>query len=435
MARGKISFSYFWYNMVLSVGAVFLVPYLIIRGIVKHRPVRAYFQKLSAEQMQRLAGKPVVWFQAVSVGEVIVANIVLKELRKLLPQYAVLVTTTTPTGQEMARKLLGEEAVVTYFPIDFPWIVKRFITQVKPRLFVMMEAEIWPNVIRYCQTAQVKVALLNGLISDRAYRRYERFPALIQAVLARVDLFAMQTAEGANRIGQLGAPLNRIQVTGNAKFDQSYPEITPQIRQQFLQQYQWAETDPILVAASTHKGEEPLVLAAFQELLKKTAAFKLILAPRHPERGDEVAALVKEAGLSMVRRSTGQCAATPQVVLLDTFGELSLAFNVATLVFMGGSLMPIGGHNVLEAAAQSKPVMYGPYMHKTRESKRLLEEVDAGFTVNDPSELVATVKQLRADPVLYQQRGEAARQAVLRNKGSAAQMAVLAAALVEGESS
>jgi 3-deoxy-D-manno-octulosonic-acid transferase len=434
MARGKMNFSYFWYNAVLSVGAVFLIPYLVIRGIVKHRPVRAYFRKLSAGQMQRLAGKPVVWFQAVSVGEVIVANIVIQELRKLLPHYAVLVTTTTPTGQAMALKLLGEEAVVTYFPLDLPWIVKRFIAQVKPRLFVMMEAEIWPNVIRYCQATQVKVALLNGLISDRAYRRYGRFPALIRTVLAQVDLFAMQTAEGANRIGQLGAPKDRIRVAGNAKFDQSYPEITPEIRRQFLEQYQWTETDPILVAASTHKGEEPPVLAAFQELLKETAAFKLILAPRHPERGAEVAALVKEAGLSVARRSTGQSAAAPQVVLLDTFGELSLAFNVATLVFMGGSLAPIGGHNVLEAAAQSKPVMYGPHMHKTTESKRLLEEVDAGFTVHDPSELVATVKQLRADPVLYQQRGAAARQAVLRNKGSATQMAALTAALVEGES-
>jgi 3-deoxy-D-manno-octulosonic-acid transferase len=432
MAHGKMSFSYFLYNLVLGIGTVFLIPYLVIRGIVKHRPVLAYFRKLSTSQLQRLAGKPVIWIQAVSVGEVIVANIMVKELRRILPQYALLITTTTPTGQAMAVKLLGEEAAVAYFPFDLPWLVKRFIAQVKPSLFLMMEAEIWPNVIRYCQAAQVKVALINGLISDRAFKRYSRFAAFVETVLAQVDLFAMQTVEGANRIGKLGAPLERIQVAGNAKFDQAYPEIESQTRQQFLQQYQWSEADQILVAASTHKGEEPIVIEAFKSLLAETASFKLILAPRHPERAEEVAVLLKEADLSFVRRSTGQNAAAPQVVLLDTFGEFGLVFNVADLVFMGGSLTPIGGHNVLEAAAQSKPVIYGPYMHKTRESQSLLEEVDAGFTVNDAAELVATVKQLSSDPVLYQKRGQAARQAVLNNKGSAAKMAGSVAALVEG---
>jgi 3-deoxy-D-manno-octulosonic-acid transferase len=432
MAHGKISFFYFLYNLVLGIGTVFLLPYLLIRGVVKHRPILAYFRKLPAGQLQRLAGKPVIWLQAVSVGEVIVANIVVKELRRLLPQYAVLITTTTPTGQAMAVKLLGEEAVVAYFPLDLPWLVKRFIAQVKPSLFLMMEAEIWPNVIRNCRASQVKVALVNGLISDRAFKRYSRFTAFMKTVLEQVDLFAMQTAEGANRIGQLGAPLERIQVTGNAKFDQAYPEIEPQIKQQFLQQYHWTETDRILVAASTHKGEEPIIIAAFQSLLAETPSFKLILAPRHPERAEEVAALLKEANLSFVRRSTGQNAAAPQVVLLDTFGEFGLAFNVADVVFMGGSLVSIGGHNVLEAAAQFQPVIYGPYMHKTTESKLLLEKVDAGFTVKDAAELVATVKQLSADPVLHQKRGQAARQAVLRNKGSAAKLAALVAALVEG---
>jgi 3-deoxy-D-manno-octulosonic-acid transferase len=433
MAHEKMSFPYFLYNLLLGAGTVFLIPYLAIRGLVKRRPVLAYFRKLTPEQLKRLAGKPVIWIQAVSVGEVIVANIVIKELRRLLPRSALLVTTTTPTGQAMALKLLGEEAVVTYFPLDLPWVVKRFVTQVRPRLFLMMEAEIWPNAIRYCQAVQAKVALVNGLISDRAYRRYGRFPALLKAVLAQVDLFAMQNVEAANRIGRLGAPLDRIQVAGNAKFDQAYPEIVPQAKQQFLQQYQWSDTDQILVAASTHKGEEPIVITAFRNLLVETPDFKLILAPRHPERAGEVAALLKEAGLSFARRSAGQVAAPPQVVLLDTFGEFGLAFNVADLVFLGGSLTPIGGHNVLEVAAQSKPVIYGPYMHKTRESQRLLEEVDAGFTVNDAVELVTTIRQLSADPVLYQKRGQAARRAVLQNKGSAARMAALATALIAGD--
>jgi 3-deoxy-D-manno-octulosonic-acid transferase len=431
MDQRKVSFSYFLYNLGLGLSLVFFLPYFLIRNLVKRRPIFAYFRKLSSDRLRQIAGRPVIWVQAVSVGEVIVANIVIKELRRLLPQHAIVLTTTTPTGQAMALKLLGEEALVSYFPFDLPGLVKRFIAQINPCLFVMMEAEIWPNVIRYCRKTGVKVALVNGLISDRAFKSYSRFTVFMKTVLAQVDLLAMQTAEGATRVGRLGAPEERIRMVGNAKFDQAYPEFGLEVKQEFLQQYQWEEADPILVAASTHKGEEPIVITAFQTLLAETPSFKLILAPRHPERGEEVAVLLKEAGLSFKRRSTGQGAATPQVVLLDTFGELGLAFNVADLVFMGGSLTPVGGHNVLEAAAQFKPVIYGPYMYKTRESQRLLEEVDAGFTVHDAVELAATVRRLRSDSVLYEKRGRAAYQAVLRNKGSAAQMAALVAALLK----
>lgn len=422
------------YNLLLVFLALLGLPVVWIRNLIRHRPFLPYFRKLTPDLLQRIAGRPVIWVQAVSVGEVVVANCVLKELRKLLPTYAVVFTTTTPTGQTMARQILDEDTVVAYFPYDIPFLVKRFIRQLNPSLFVMVEAEIWPNVIRYCHRAGVKIALVNGLVSDRSFRRYLGFSGFMKEVLAQVDLFVMQSAEDANRIGKIGAPLERIRVTGNAKFDQTYPEISPEMRYKFLDQYGWSRQDTVFVAASTHRGEEEIIIAAFGELLT-TGPFRLILAPRHPERGEEVAGLLKNAGLSYARRSTGQSAAAPQVLLLDTFGELGLAYALGRVVFVGGSLVGVGGHNVLEAAVQSKPVIYGPFMHKARESKRLLEEVDAGFTVNNSRELATVIRQLLADPELYQKRCDAARSAVLRNKGTTEKAASLTAALLEGSSS
>jgi 3-deoxy-D-manno-octulosonic-acid transferase len=430
MAKRGIGYSL--YNLLLTLLAFLGWPVVWVRNLIRHRPFLSYFRKLAPKQLQRIAGRPVIWIQAVSAGEVVVANCVLKELRKLLPRYAVVFTTTTPTGQTMARQILDEDILMAYFPYDIPFLVKRFIRQINPRLFMMMEAEIWPNVIRYCHEAGVKIALVNGLVSDHSYRRYLHFSGFMKEVLAQVDLFVMQSAEDANRIGKIGASLKRIRVAGNAKFDQSYPEISLEIRQKFLDQYRWSREDTIFVAASTHRGEEEIIIAAFGELLT-TGPFRLILAPRHPERGEEVAGLLKESGFSYIRRSAGQAADAPLVLLMDTFGELGLAYAMGRVVFVGGSLIGVGGHNVLEAAAQSKPVIYGPFMHKARESKRLLEEADAGFTVKDSRELVAVIRQLLADPVVYQKRCDAARDAVLRNKGTTVKAAALTAALLEGE--
>jgi 3-deoxy-D-manno-octulosonic-acid transferase len=425
------------YNLFLVLLTLFCLPFIWMRNLMKHRPFLPYFRKLSRDQLKTIAGRPVLWVQAVSVGEVVVASCILKELRKLFPGYAVVFTTTTPTGQAMARKILDQDTMLAYFPYDIPILVKRFIAQVKPSLFLMVEAEIWPNVIRYCKKAGVRVALVNGLISDRSYRRYLRFSGFMKEVLAQVDLFIMQSAEDANRIGQIGAPLERIRVAGNAKFDQNYPVISLEMRQQFLEQYRWNPDDPVFVAASTHQGEEEIIIAAFKELLA-AGPFRLILAPRHPERGEEVASLLHNAGLSYKRRSTGPAGlAGPasQVLLLDTFGELGLAYAVGKVVFVGGSLVSIGGHNVLEAAVQSKPVIYGPFMHKARESRKLLEEADSGFAVSNSWELVTVIQQLLADPALYQRRCEAARQAVLRNKGTTVNIARLTATLLEGPQS
>lgn len=429
MAERKVG--YFIYNLLLVFMATLLLPYFAIRNITLRRPVFPYFKKIGDGELRKLAGKPVIWIQAVSVGETVVANILLEKLRELLPDYGIVLTTTTPTGQAMAQKLLGDRAVVAYFPFDFPFLVKRFIKQVKPVLFVMTETEIWPNAIRFARQSGGKVALVNGFISDRSFKGYLKVKRFLAEVFSRVDLLVMQSAESANRIGALGAPLERIKVSGNIKFDQNYPDYPERQIIDFLRKYRWDGADKIFTAASTHHGEEEIIIDAFLRLLAE-GPYKLILAPRHPERAAEVAAILDRRQLDFVKRTDNRLPEkAAAVLLLDTFGELGLAYAVAETVFVGGSLTDIGGHNVLEAAAQAKPVIYGPFMHKAKESKRLLEEADAGFTARDAAELVKIIKEITSDRRRYQKRAAAAKAAVLSNQGAALDTALLVAELIK----
>ncbi len=428
---GKLKINYLLYNSFLTLISLFFIPYFIIRNIVLKRPVLPYFHNLTPEFVKQLQA-PVIWVQAVSVGETVVAHCIVNKLREMLPDYQVVFTTTTPTGQAMAQKLLGATTPITYFPFDFPLFIKSFVKRVQPKLFVMIETEIWPNAIRYCRQSGAKVVMVNGRISNRSYGKYLKLTPFLKVVLSQLDLLAMQSAEDANRIGTLGAPLDRIMVTGNAKFDQAYPVFTPEVLEAFRNQYGWNGEVPIFTAASTHHGEEEQVIAAYRELLKQRSYY-LILAPRHPDRADEVAQLLTAADLKFVCRTAVDVPETPQVLLLDTFGELGLSYAVADAVFVGGSLVDIGGHNVVEAAVQRKPVIFGPYMHGQQESKELLEAVSAGITVADAAELAQTVKELITDRQRYEILAEKARQAVIANQGAAANSVRLIADLLERE--
>lgn len=415
MARSKIAYGI--YDLFLAVAAIFLIPYFVIRNLILRRPVFPYFQLPSKTELDKIKGKPVIWMQAVSVGETVVAKVILDELQKRLPDHAFVFTNTTPTGQAMARKILPASVCLAYFPFDLPFMVRRFLKAIRPSLLILVETEIWPNAIRQAKLSGCKVAIVNGIISDRSFKRYQKFRFFIKEVFGHCDLFAMQSAENANRIGALGAPLERVQVSGNSKFDQTYPEIKPEQIEALLEQYGWSKETPVFTAASTHRGEEEIILSAYRQLLNDES-YNLILAPRHPERADEVIALLKERQFGFFQRSQPVTGQKASILLMDTFGELGLAYAAADVVFVGGSLANVGGHNVLEAAAQAKPVMYGPYMHKSRPSKQLLEEADAGFTVRDDVETVRTIKELTADRTVYKKRAENARKVVVSNQGA-----------------
>ncbi len=429
MAKRKIA--YLIYNTIACPILLLAIPFFIIRNLALRRPVLSYFFNLSSPQKAQLKDKQVVWVQAVSVGETFIAESIIKEIKKLHPEYQIVLTTTTPTGQQIAKDKMGELALVTYFPLEIPFLMKRFIAKLHPILFVMVESEIWPNAIFYCKKAGSKIAIVNGRIGNRSYQNYSKVKGFMKIVFEQFDLFAMQSVNDANRIGELGAPLERIVVTGNAKFDQEYPTFSEEQLNAFRQQYHFKKGNLVFTAASTHPGEEAIVIEAYINLSRaraKTEPAYLIVAPRHPNRADEVAALLEKEGLSYVRRSiskdvtqTMNKAQDCRILLLDTFGELGLAYAVSDVVLVAGSLVRmknIAGHNVLEAAVQEKPVIYGPFMDNFLESKRLLEEVDAGFTVQDAGELTKTILELVKDQELYRQRATSAKKAVLANRGA-----------------
>jgi 3-deoxy-D-manno-octulosonic-acid transferase len=423
VAKWKIA--YFIYNFCVCVAVLLALPYFIIRNLILRRPILPYFFNLSRMEVEILKDKQVVWIQAVSVGETMVAESIIRELKKLQPDLQIVFTTTTPTGYQVAKQRLHELALVTYFPLELPFFMKRLINKIHPLLLIMIESELWPNAIRYSKEAGAKVALVNGRISDRSYQNYLRISGFVKMVFQQIDLLAMQSVEDANRIGTIGAPLTRIMVTGNAKFDQEYPCFNLEQLESFCQQYHFKKENLIFTAASTHRGEEEIIIQAYLDLLKVESAY-LILAPRHPERAAEVATLLQQSQLSYTMRSSRESVSECSVLLLDTFGELGLAYAVADVVLVGGSLIKmkgIAGHNVLEAAAQEKPVLYGPYMGNFRESKRLLEEVDAGFTVHDAPELTKTIQDVTRDRALYQRRAKSAKAAVMTNRGASQQTA------------
>ncbi len=435
MAKWKIS--YFIYNILVLFAAIFIAPYFIMRNLLLRRPVLRYFNNFSQSEVEELKGKKVIWIQAVSVGETMVAASLIREIKEVLPEYKVVFTTTTPAGFLIATQKLEDMALITFFPLEIPILMRRFVKKIHPEILILVESELWPNAVRYAKGFGAKVALANGRISDRSYKNYLRFSGFIKNIFQQIDLFIMQSVEDANRIGEIGAPLERIMVSGNVKFDQDYPVYSDEQLNLFRQQYRLKPGMLILTAGSTHRGEEEIIIEAFQNLRLETPCF-LILAPRHSERADEVAALLNENKLSFCKRSSGKTKVNSQVLLLDTYGELSLVYAVADLVFVGGSLIKmngIAGHNILEAAAQGKPVIYGPYMDNFRESKGLLEEVDAGFTVHNAKELTLKLKELLADPVLYQNRASNAKNAVLTNRGAAGNSIELLKKLVDNKES
>ncbi len=426
MAKREIVFLI--YNIIACPILLLAAPFFVIWNLALRRPVLPCFRGLSRPQKARLKDKQVVWLQAVSAEETFIAGRIIKEIKKSHPDFQIVLTTTTFTGRQIAKEKLGELALITYFPLEIPFLMKRFIMNLRPVLFVMVGTDIWPNAVFYCKKAGSKIATVNGRIGNRSYQNYSKVKGFMKIVFDQFDLFAMQSVHDANRIGELGAPLERIMVTGNAKFDQEYPAFSGEQLDAFRRQYYFKKENLLFTAAGTHPGEEAVVIQAYLNLLRKEPAY-LIIAPSHPNGCGGVAELLEKEGLPYIRRSTGKIVPSninkePQdagVLLWDTFEELGPAYAVSDVVLAGGSLAKIrgaAGPNVLEAAVQEKLVIYGPFMDNSLESKALLEEVDAGFTVRSAADMTSTILKLVENRELYRQRATRAKKAVLANEGA-----------------
>jgi 3-deoxy-D-manno-octulosonic-acid transferase len=402
-------------------------PYLAWQAVRYRKYIGSLRQRLGYLPVSfNLDGEQSIWIHAVSVGEVLTARALLPQLRERYPRYRLFLSTTTMTGQEIARNSLQYVDEVFYLPFDLGFVVNRTLGLVKPKLFIMMETEIWPNLLRACHRDGIRTVLVNGRISSRSYPRYRLARPFFRRVLAHVDRFCMQSEESARRIIDMGAEPDRVVVTGSLKFDSlELPGATSATtadrgRQRVLRYFRISPDRPVIIAASTLKGEETAVLEAFQRIRARVPDVLLIIAPRKPERFDEVEQLARRGGWKVARRKELPVDAEPRcdIVVLDTIGELAQLFQIATAVFVGGSLVDQGGHNILEPAVFGKPIVFGPYMQNFAEIARAFIDNDAAIQIRTGRELEHALMGLLTDPVRRARLGAAARALVEANRGA-----------------
>ena len=398
----------------LALATVY-APAAAIRRVVHGVPMRL---RARLGHLEPLSGPaPRVWVHAVSLGEAIAATPLVEGLRRMYPALPLVMTTVTETGASVVRERFRGQAEHRFLPLDLPGATARAIDAIAPAFFVAMETELWPNLLRALARRKVPIMIANGRLSDRSFRRYHLVRGFMRDVLGDVTVFGMRSAEDARRMIALGASPERVVVTGNIKHDAGEdPAGAAELWRRLIG---LRESQPVWIAGSTHRGEEDAVLAAHAAARARIPDLALVLAPRHPERVPEVQALVEKHGWAVRRRSQPpeRVADTP-VVLLDTVGELSQIYGAADVVFVGGSLVAAGGHNMLEAAVRGKPVLFGPHTENFREAAELLLACGAARTVHTAAELGDTVTTLLGDPALREQLGAAGRAAVASRHGA-----------------
>ncbi|MFB3815913.1 MAG: 3-deoxy-D-manno-octulosonic acid transferase [Terriglobales bacterium] len=382
------------YSMALALALVVSAPWWLVQ-MLRHGKYRAGLGERFGRVPRRLhrEGGHTSWVHAVSVGEVLAISGVVQELRRRLPDRRMVVSTTTATGQKLAREKFGE-ANVFYFPLDFAFAIRPYLRALRPELVVVAETEFWPNFLREVRQSGARVAIVNARISDRSYPRYRLLRGLVRRALSGMDIFLAQSDEDARRLREIGAPAERVHVSGNLKFDVKPPATAPivsKVRAAVAESGAW----PIVVAGSTVDGEEAIVLEAFRQFQRSFPGALLVLAPRHPERFAAVADLLHASGTTFRRRSQWNDEPLGAgVFLLDTIGELGALYAVADMAFVGGSLVPRGGHNILEPALHGVPVIAGPYTENFRDIVSLFRSAGALPVVKDAAELAAVLTDL-----------------------------------------
>jgi len=371
-----------------------------------------------------------IWVHAVSVGEVLAIAQLVRRLLEHYPGLPILITTATPTGAERVRALFGDEVEHRYAPIDLPWVVCRFLGAYRPRLLVLVETEIWPNLIHHAHCDGVPILLANARLSPRSAAGYRRVASLTREALRKIDLIAPHGEADGERFLALGARPGGVEVIGSIKFDVHLPASLRERAD--VMRREWGGQRPVWLAASTHEGEEELLLQAHAKIRRRVKDALLILVPRHPERFERVAQLVEEMGFPLVRRSEQRpCDEETAVFLGDSMGELTLFMGASDLAFIGGSLVPHGGHNILEAAAQGVAVIYGPHMFNFSEIGELFLQQGAAVQVDSVGALAEQAARWLGDASERSRIGEAGRELVDQNRGAMARLIGLVERLLD----
>ena len=370
--------------------------------------------------MRKIEGRRAIWVHAASVGEIVATSPIVKDIKKKFPEAVVVVSVVTATGHAMAHRIIPEAEGIIFFPLDLPFLTQRILDIIKPITILLVETEIWPNFLRIAEKEKIPVMMVNGRISDRSMKRYMMIRSFTKEMLASIQYFCMQSKLDAEYIQVLGAAKERITVTGNTKYDQTYAQVTEDEKRQLQDEFGFGRNHPIIVAGSTHRGEEEAVLTAFNEILKAYPEARLLIAPREIMRGNDVKALAEKNGLRAICRSTmtGPVHVKTPVVVLDTIGELGRLYSLGDIIFVGGSLVKTGGHNILEPAAHGKPILVGPHMFNFKEIYSLLSSRHACLMVKDTKELVDTMLLLCRDKELRDTMGQNCLDIVHENRGA-----------------
>lgn len=414
---------YWIYNFLLIIYWIGLIPVILYRLAFEegfYERIRQSAGYMPDSLMRKIEGRRAIWVHAASVGEIVATSPIVKDIKQKFPDAVVVVSVVTATGHAMAHRIIPEAEGVIFFPLDLPFLTRRILTIIKPIAILLVETEIWPNFLRIAEKEKIPVMMVNGRISDRSMKRYMMIRSFTREMLASIEYFCMQSKLDAEYIEILGAAHNRITITGNTKYDQTYASVTPEEKLALQDEFGFGRNHPIIVAGSTHRGEEELVLNSFKRILSEYPEARLLIAPREIMRGNDVKNLAERNGLKAICRSTmtGPVHTKTPVVVLDTIGELGRLYSLGDIIFVGGSLVKTGGHNILEPAAHGKPILVGPHMFNFKEIYSLLSSRDACLMVRDGQELTATLLQLCGDKTRREEMGANCLTIMKENRGA-----------------
>ncbi|MFC1806797.1 tetraacyldisaccharide 4'-kinase [Candidatus Omnitrophota bacterium] len=431
------------YNIIFILFGIFYIPISLLKN-KKREGIPLRFGLYSKELIDKLSEKKNIWIHAVSVGEVMAISSLVLKLREEYPSHRLVITTVTETGNSVAKKLIKKDEVVLYLPFDLSFVVNKVFSYIKPHLLIITETELWPNLIRISGLLRVPTMLVNGRISENSFKRYKHVRLLMRRFLNKIDLFLMQSEADKERILYLGASESKVTISGNLKFDSAnLSDISDASQKELKRLLNIEEDEKLLIAGSTHPGEEEMVLSAFDNLRERYPKLKLLIGPRHVERAPDIEKLIKDHGLNSVRISDAtnesvigsRCAVSGShldenrkpktenrnlsitVFILDTIGQLKQFYSIADIVFIGGSLIKRGGQNILEPAALSKAIIFGPYMFNFRDIIEIFKADEAAIEIPDSKSLGGEIARLLDDPSLRKRLGDRARSIVQENRG------------------
>ena len=404
------------YDIFFAVFSVIYLPYLVIKG----KAHKDFAQRLGRlpEIFHKLGKTKPVWIHAVSVGEVLAVKNFIREMLKKFPEKKIVLSTTTRTGNEIAEKILDEKVTKFYFPVDFSFVVRRVLDIINPSVFLLVETEIWPNLILELSKRKIPIVLINGRLSEKSFKGYRKIKFVFCKVLEKIDVFCMQSEPDKRRIIAMGAPEAKVKVTGNMKFD-----IDSSSKAFSKSDFGIDEKEELIIAGSTHGGEDEILIESYRELRKKMPNTRLLLAPRHVDHAGRIKKLVEDKGfratlVTELKKDKSLGNSRDAVIILDTLGDLSSLYSIASIVFMGGSLIKRGGHNLVEPALFKKAILFGPYMHNFRDMMSLFLNNEAAICVKDKESLTGALEEVLKDYKKRTTLGENAKCLIDKSRGA-----------------